>query len=511
VDPRYNLAVPAYPAPSLTLSDAPLPTLAADALIVPWFEEELTPRADVADATAGTFAAALAAREFRGKAYETLWLPVVGEGWATRRVLIVGAGRRPDYTPERARRVATASGLAARQRRQGHVAFVGGVGGSTPELVQAVAEGLMLASFDGDVYKTSEREAGPLTAATIVVEAASNVLAGAVARGHVLGAASNAARALANEPGNVLTPSVFADRASALARGAGLRVDVLDEPAIEALGMGLLLGVARGSAEPPRLIVIEHVPLGAAEGPVLGLVGKGITFDTGGISIKPADGMDRMKDDMAGGAAVVAAMCAIAELGAPIRVVGVIPSAENMPGGRAIKPGDVLRGASGKTVEVLNTDAEGRLILGDALWYARTQRGATHLVDIATLTGACVVALGRVTSGLFGTPSWWVDLVRETADRAGDRVWPMPIHEDYAEQIRSDIADVANVGGRAAGAITAALFLKEFTGDLPWVHLDIAGTAWTDEPKAYQPKGANGVAVRTLAELAFTASRWPIG
>jgi leucyl aminopeptidase len=266
--------------------------------------------------------------------------------------------------------------------------------------------------------------------------------------------------------------------------------------------MGLLLGVARGSSEPPRLIVFRYEPAGAPASPVLGLVGKGITFDTGGISIKPADGMDRMKDDMTGGAAVACAMRAIALLKAPIRVIGVVPATENMPGGRAVKPGDVLTSAGGKTVEVLNTDAEGRLILGDGLWYAR-QLGATHLVDVATLTGAVVVALGRVTSGLFGSPAAWVERVRRVADRAGDRVWPMPLFEDYREQLKSEIADFTNTGGRPAGSITAALFLSEFTGGLPWVHMDIAGTAWAEESKPYLPKGPTGVAVRTLAELAF--------
>jgi leucyl aminopeptidase len=281
-----------------------------------------------------------------------------------------------------------------------------------------------------------------------------------------------------------------------------VKVEILDEEQIEKLGMGLLLGVARGSSEPPRLIVFRHEPPGAPDTPVLGLVGKGITFDTGGISLKPAEKMEQMKDDMAGGAAVACAMRAIALLGAPIRVIGVVPTTENMPGGRAIKPGDILKSAAGKTVEVINTDAEGRLVLGDGLWYAR-QLGATHLVDVATLTGAVVVALGKITSGLFGTPNEWVERVRAVADRAGDRVWPMPIFDDYKDQLKSEIADFTNTGGRPAGSITAAMFLKEFTGGLPWAHLDIAGTAWTDEARPFLPKGASGVAVRTLAELAF--------
>ena len=242
---------------------------------------------------------------------------------------------------------------------------------------------------------------------------------------------------------------------------AAFKVEILDEDRIAQLGMGLLLGVARGSSEPPRLLVFRHDPPGLPPGPVLGLVGKGVTFDSGGISIKPAEGMDRMKDDMAGGAAVACAMRAISLLKAPIRVVGVVPATENMPGGRAVKPGDVLKSAAGKTVEILNTDAEGRLILGDGLWYAQ-QLGATHLVDVATLTGAIVVALGKSTSGLFGTPPEWVEQVRRVANRAGDRAWPMPLFDDYRDQLKSEIADFTNTGGRPAGSITASLFLKEF-------------------------------------------------
>ena len=306
---------------------------------------------------------------------------------------------------------------------------------------------------------------------------------------------------------NSLTPLEFVRRSGDIVSDTSLTFEVLDEKEMERLGMGLLLGVARGSHEPPRLMVIRHEPAGAPPGPVLGLVGKGITFDTGGISIKPADGMERMKDDMAGGAAVVCAMRAISALNAPVRVIGVVPTTENMPGGRAIKPGDVLTSAAGKTVEVINTDAEGRLILGDGLWYAR-KLGATHLVDVATLTGSIVVALGKITSGLFGTPQSWVDTVRSVADRAGDRVWPMPTFDEYFEQIKSEIADLQNTGGRPAGSVTAALFLKEFAGGLPWAHLDIAGTAWLEEAKPYLPKGPSGVAVRTLAELAFTSAEW---
>ena len=332
----------------------------------------------------------------------------------------------------------------------------------------------------------------------------------ALARGAILGEATNQARDLSNEPGNRLTPRIFAERGAALAAAAGLGVAVLDETRIAELKMGLLLSIAQGSQEPPRFLVLRHEPPGAVSNVTLGLIGKGITFDTGGISIKPAENMDKMKDDMSGGAAVIGAMLAVARLKAPVRCLGLVPMSENMPDGLAIKPGDVLTSAEGKTVEILNTDAEGRLVLGDALWYAR-QLGATHLVDVATLTGACVVALGKSTTGLFGTPSTWVDAVHMASEAAGDRSWPMPVFDDYFEQLKSEIADFTNTGGRAGGAITGALFIKEFAGGLPWVHMDIAGTAWAEESKPYQPKGATGVAVRTLAELALAAKTWSAG
>lgn len=284
---------------------------------------------------------------------------------------------------------------------------------------------------------------------------------------------------------------------------------MLDDARLAALGMGLLRGVAQGSRQAPRLVVMTYTPPGgAASAPVLALVGKAVTFDTGGISIKPSENMDRMKYDMAGGAAVIGAMQALARLGAPVRVIGVVPAVENMPDGNAFRPGDVLTGAGGTTVEITNTDAEGRLILADALWYAK-ERGATHLVDVATLTGAVVVALGRVMSGLFAAPETWQQAVAEAATRGGDALWPMPVSEDYRDLLKSDIADMVNAAGtRYGGAISAALFLKAFTGETPWAHLDIAGTAWADEPKPWQPKGPTGTPVRTLVELARTAGTW---
>jgi leucyl aminopeptidase len=497
----------ASPAAVALTSDKP-GSVDTDLLFVPSFEGE--PVADAVagldEATGGAVRDAAERGEFRGRAFELFVTPL--HGWKATRVALIGAGKASDFGTERLRKLATAAALAARTRRVKRVAFLNRGGAEPAAAVQAITEGLMMAAFSGDVYKSGERGAPPLQQALVVAgQEHDAALEAAVHRGRVLGESCNLARDLCNEPANVLTPSVFAERGAAIARDAGLHVEVLDEDEIARLEMGLLLGVARGSAEPPRVLVLRHSGAGAAGRPVLGLVGKGITFDTGGISIKPAEGMDRMKDDMAGGAAVIGAMRAISLLKAPIDVIGIVPMTENMPGGRALKPGDVITGAGGKSVEVLNTDAEGRLILGDGLWYAQ-KLGATHLVDVATLTGACVVALGRAASGLFGQPQEFADLVRRTADRAGDRCWPMPLFDDYREQIKSEIADMVNVGGRPAGACTAALFIREFVGELPWVHLDIAGTAWADEAKPWLPKGATGVAVRTLAELAFTNQEW---
>jgi len=479
-----------------------------DLLIFPVFEHDtLKDEPDLDTASGGEIAAALARREVTGKAYDVFLTTL--RGWKSPRVMLVGAGSRTAFTADVLRRAAVAAGLAARARGVTRVALIHRSETSVPpeRAAQALAEGAVLSSFDAASYKTADATRVWLTDVQLRVGPQSAGVDAAIERGRVLGECTNLARAMANEPSNRLTPRLFADRAQAVAKDAGLSVEVFDEKRIAELKMGLLLGVARGSAEPPRVIILRHEPKTGAKGPVLGLVGKGITFDTGGISIKPADNMDKMKDDMSGGAAVLCAMAAISRLGAPVRCIGVIPLTENMPGGSAIKPGDVLTSAEGKTVEVLNTDAEGRLILGDAVWYAR-QLGATHLVDVATLTGACVVALGKYASGLFGRPDAWRDRVRQASERAGDRTWPMPLFDDYFDLFKSEIADFANTGGRAGGAITGALFIKQFAADLPWVHIDIAGTAWAEDAKPYQPKGPTGVGVRTLAELALDGEAW---
>src|SRR5688572_20122706 len=498
-----------YTTPQVTLSARPARELDVDLLVVPVFEDDdLADQPGLDDASHGEVGRARGRGEFKGKTFDTFTTPLAN-GWKAGRIALIGAGKRAEFSTEHLRRIATIGGLAARQRRLSRVGLVHRPGTNVlPEqAAQVLAEGVCLANYDGASYKTEERDRTWIEQVELTLPAGSAAVDGAVERGRILGESTNRARVLANEPGNTLTPRVFADQAAEIGKSAGLMVEVLDEKQIADLKMGLLLGVARGSQEPPRLVVLRHEPPDAVPGVTLALIGKGITFDTGGISIKPAENMDKMKDDMSGGAAVIAAISAIARLNVPVRCLAVVPMTENMPGGRAIKPGDVLKSAEGKTVEVLNTDAEGRLILGDALWYAR-ELGATHLVDLATLTGACVVALGKTTTGLFGAPTAWVEQVHQASDRAGDRSWPMPTFDDYKELFKSEIADFSNTGGRPAGAITAALFLKEFSGNLPWVHLDIAGTAWAEDAKPYQPKGATGVGVRTLVELALDAAAW---
>jgi leucyl aminopeptidase len=499
----------AYTTPEVALTARPTGELEVDLLIVPVFEEDdLSDEPGLDAAAGGEISNARTRGELTGKLFDQWTIPCA-MGWKTPRAVLVGAGRRGEFTTEHLRRIATIGGLTARQRHLTRIAVLhrAATPVSPEHAAQAMAEGVCLANYDGASYKTVDRERTWIARAELRLPQGAGSVDGAIARGRILGEFSNRARVLANEPGNELTPRVFAEHAREIGTSAGLAVEVLDEDQIAQLNMGLLLGVARGSQEPPRLVVLRHDPGDAIPGVVLGLVGKGITFDTGGISIKPAENMDKMKDDMSGGAAVISAIAAVAQLRLPVRCIAVVPMTENMPGGRAVKPGDVLRSAEGKTVEILNTDAEGRLVLGDAMWYAR-HLGATHLVDVATLTGACVVALGKTTSGLFGTPSAWVEQVRRASERAGDRSWPMPVFDDYKDQLKSEIADFTNTGGRAAGAITAALFLKEFAGGLPWVHIDIAGTAWAEEAKPYQPKGATGVGVRTLVELAIDAPAW---
>jgi len=491
----------AYEVPKIHVLSIPAPSVDADLVIVPVAEDYTS--ATVAEfdaAVGGSLGVALARGEFTPRPLESFTAPISAGGWTAGRMVFMGGGQRADIGPERLRRMAACGVALARQQRRGRIAWLDVEPGAMDPAHRAdiLAEGLTTANFDGGIHKSRPEPRFLLSEATLVTAAPGAV--GAAAAGRIVGDAINSARVLINEPGNLLAPARLAEKGASLASVEGVSVDVFDERQLETMGMGLLLGVGRGSAEPPRMLIARYEPADAPADITLGLVGKGITFDTGGISIKPADGMERMKDDMAGAATVIAALRALALLRVPLRVVTVVPSAENMPGGRALKPGDILRSASGLTVEVNNTDAEGRLILGDGLWYAR-QIGATHLVDVATLTGACIVALGKITTGLFGTPQPWVDTVKAAAARGGEKIWQMPLFDDYKDALKSDIADMINSPGRAGGAVTAAMFLKEFTGNGPWAHLDIAGPAWSDEARSWTPKGATGAMIRTLVEL----------
>jgi leucyl aminopeptidase len=498
---------PAYAVPQFSVTEASAHDIEADLLVIPVHEGDRAVADMLGDGARHDIEAAFDRGAFTGKANE-VWMTRAGDGWRTRSVVLVGLGPQDRLGVEGIRKTAAIAGMTARQQRQSRIALACPKTWSDPAWIEAIGEGATLANFDNGYYK-SRNEARFFVDSVIVSGASGKDIAAALERGRVIGEAMNAARALVSEPGNSLPPRELAARARDLAAVPNVTSEILDETQIEKLGMGLLLGVARGSAEPPRVLVLRYEPPDAPRTPVLGLVGKGITFDTGGLSIKPADGMERMKDDMAGGATVVAALRCIALEQIPLRVIAVVPCTENMPGGRATRPGDVLRGASGLTVEVNNTDAEGRLILGDGLWYAR-ELGATHLIDVATLTGAVIVALGKTTTGLFATDGWG-EIIRDAANRCGEKLWPLPLFDDYKEQLKSEIADLLNSPGRPAGAITAALFLKEFAGGLPWAHLDIAGTAWAEESRPWAPKGATGAMVRTIVEVARTAgSGWPV-
>jgi leucyl aminopeptidase len=362
------------------------------------------------------------------------------------------------------------------------------------------------------MYKTESKEERRIDELILCAAAPvpNDALANGVSRGRIIGDAVNTARELINEPSSTLTPTELAERAKETANRFGLDIDVLDEARMKELGMGALLGVARGSDEPARLVILRYTPEGAEpmgnDAEVIAIVGKGITFDSGGISIKPAEGMEKMKYDMSGAASTLAAMSAIAQLKPRINVIGIMPATENMPSGRAYKPGDVLRAMSGKTIEVINTDAEGRLILADAISYAR-KLGATRIIDLATLTGAVSVALGTINVGMLGNNQEFIDEVRAAAKEVGERFWQLPLDEDYREQIKSDIADIKNSGGRNAGTITAAYFLREFAEDVPWVHLDIAGTAWENERKPHMAKGPTGVAIRALIQYVCSKAK----
>ena len=477
----------------ITIEKRPLEQADADALIVPVFEA----RKETRFGAAGWFDSG----EIAGKSLEMTLLHTP-EGVAARRVLLAGAGKAEKFDTAELRKLAAAAVRHLKGKSIKRIAILLEGSLATGDFAGAAAEGALLGEFEPDRYKTANEEKKTVETFALIVEGTPAGIEAAVTEGRVIAEAQNFTRNLVNEPSNLLTPSGMADAARKMAAEQKLECEVLDRDRMAELGMGALLGVAQGSAEPPNLIVIRYRPAQAASDAHLGLVGKGVTFDSGGISIKPSDGMEKMKYDMAGGAAMIGAMRALAELKPPIPVTAFIPCVENMPGSRAQRPGDIVTSMSGKTIEVINTDAEGRLILADAMTYARKQ-GCTHLIDAATLTGAIVVALGHLNVGLFANNDGLRDRVLDAARRGGERMWAMPMEDDYKEYLKSAFADISNVGGRWGGAITAAIFLKEFAEDTPWVHLDIAGTAWLDDGKPYMAKGPTGLPVRTLVRLAM--------
>jgi leucyl aminopeptidase len=425
-------------------------------------------------------------------------------GLKAARLLLVGVGKHDQFNSATLRRAAGAALRYLKSRSVRNLALLVREGEATEESAQAVVEGALAADFESDKYKTDKKNDKRIESVFVAGYSDGEREAGekGLARGRIIADSQNFARDLINEPSNKLTPSILAQKAEAMAKAAGLSVEILDEKKIADLKMGALLSVAQGSVEPPRMIVITYNPPSAKPGaPVIGLVGKAVTFDTGGISIKPSEGMEKMKYDMAGGATMIGVMRALASLKPNVKVICVVPSTENMPGGRAQKPGDIQTAMSGKTIEVLNTDAEGRLILADGVHYAK-QLGATHLIDAATLTGAIVVALASVNVGVFGSDQAFTDKFLASAKAAGEKMWQMPIDDEYREFIKGTVADIQNISsGKGGGATIGAMFIKEFTGDSPWIHLDIAGTAWNDDAKPWLAKGPTGVGLRSLVHL----------
>lgn len=488
----------------VTFSNESITAIQADALLVLQFEEEGRPISESADAVrasnAGWFEDVESSGEAKGHVFEATVLHRP-QGFAAKRIILAGAGKAGKFDAAVLRRLAAAAVRKAKCSGAANLALALDPAFATDAFASAAAEGARLGNYEVDSHKSKKDERTEIERFTVI---AAGDLREAIRRGNIIGEAQNLTRDLVNEPGNLLTPPVLVERARAMAKSfAGLDVEVLDRDRMAQLGMGSLLGVAQGSPQPPFLIVVRYTPaVPSTSKDHLALIGKAVTFDTGGVSIKPADGMEKMKYDMAGGAAVLGAMQAIAQLEPSIPVTAFVPAVENAIGGNAQRPGDIVTSLSGRTIEVLNTDAEGRLILVDAIEYAKRQ-GVTHMVDAATLTGAIVVALGHIHVGLFSNNDAFRGKLQASAARQGEKMWPMPLDEEYREYLKSSFADIGNIGGRWGGAVTAAYFLKEWAGETPWIHLDIAGTAWLDEAKPYMPKGPSGVCVRTFVDLAL--------
>jgi len=485
----------------------------AGAIILGLFEGVKRPDGElkvVDEALAGAISQLISQGEIKGKLREVTIVHSLGKLPAAR-VVVVGLGKKEELSLDRVRMVVGEACRLLQQKGVGDAATVAlgaGAGGTALDgAAQALTEGALLGTYSFRRHMTKEAEHGGLKRLTIVVADKTKLplLQKGSDKGRVLAEATKLARDMVNEPANYMTPSLMAETAASLAKTYGLELEVLEREQMRELGMGALLGVTQGSRQPPKFIVLRYHGGGSAQVD-LALIGKGITFDAGGISIKPSEGMGEMKGDMAGGAAVMAALSAIAQLRLRLNVIAVIPCTENLPSGEALKPGDVLTAMNGKTIEIISTDAEGRLTLADALSYAG-KLGARRIVDVATLTGSCHIALGDDCSGVFGNNQELVDKLIAASAVAGELMWQLPMYEQAKEQLKSEVADIKNVGGKWGGAITAAHFLAEFVGNTPWVHIDIAGTSLSEKERGYIAKGATGVAVRTLVNLALSLAK----
>ncbi len=498
----------------IQLETSPLEKLPVDALAVICFEAEEKNAAEApavasessADpeiaAQSGWLADLRNTGEFTGKLYEIAILHRP-QGTSAKRLVVIGGGKREKFSTVEARRLGGAL-LRSLKSKGARTVALSLNGFEAPDYIAAATEGALLGLWEADKYKSDpKKNEKQIDSFSIIAPGAdADSLQPAIARGQTIAESQNLTRDLANEPANKLTPAALAEAARQMATELGLECEVLDQDRMRDLGMGALLGVAQGSSNPPFLIVIKYRPSMPVGEDHLALIGKGVTFDTGGISIKPSDGMEKMKYDMAGAAAVIGAMKAIAQLKPAIPVTAYVPTVENMVNGNAQRPGDIVTSLAGKTIEVLNTDAEGRLILADAITYA-SRNGATHIVDAATLTGAIGIALGHYNAGAFTNKQEFLDRFLAAARIAGEKTWQLPMDDEYKEYLKSAYADLPNIGGRYGGSITAAWFLREFADPTPWIHLDIAATAWLDDSKAWLSKGPTGVAVRSFVQLAM--------
>lgn len=484
-----------------------LADVATEAAIVTHFEGEegLLGATAKLDKKCAGFIAEIAGRgDFTGRLNQ-ISVIYSRDGSPVKRIIVVGLGKRSAFSLDKLRGAYAKSAQHIRSlnvREFSTSLDFGGIDIDNDQVAEAVVEGVILGLYQFTPFKTIDREEIREIAEFTILEEeeeAVKVIRAAAKTAEIIAGAVLFARDIVSTPANEMTPADLANEAKASAKGKNIQCRIIEAAEIRELGMNALMGVGAGSDEPPKLIIMEYRG-GKKSGPVIALVGKGLTFDSGGISIKPSEKLDEMKTDMAGGAAVIAAIRAAAELGLPVNLVGLVPAAENLPSGKAYKPGDILKSLSGQTIEVVTTDAEGRLLLADALTYAGRYKPAV-IIDLATLTGACVVALGDHVIGMMGNDEELIQDIRKAADLTGEKVWRLPLWEEYDELIKGDAADYKNSGGRAGGAITAAVFLSKFTGGYPWVHLDIAGPAWLTKEKPYIPKGASGVGVRLLVQF----------